>query len=161
LRLTTKTANVQLNTCGYRPYVTFSLTRGWVCRLQLLLVLASAVILGSKSRGIHDIFYCLRFEIPSTWMPRSPYFYPPGTRWPSYMPRHWVPFSSPSTTRSATVEVFEPASSSCFSSEKDAIFVKSNSSRSEPCQQQSFIVSCGAMQVKKIETIPVRDRRGL
>jgi hypothetical protein len=28
--------------------------RGWVCRLQLLLVLASAVILGSESRGTDD-----------------------------------------------------------------------------------------------------------
>jgi hypothetical protein len=27
--------------------------RGWVCRLQFLLVLASAVILGSVSRGTH------------------------------------------------------------------------------------------------------------
>jgi hypothetical protein len=32
----------QLNICGHSPYVTSSLTRGWVCRLQLLLVLASA-----------------------------------------------------------------------------------------------------------------------
>jgi hypothetical protein len=31
-----------------------SLTRGMVCRLQLLLVLASAVILGSESSGSHD-----------------------------------------------------------------------------------------------------------
>jgi hypothetical protein len=31
-----------------------SLTRGRVCRLQLLLVLASAVILGPKSRGTFD-----------------------------------------------------------------------------------------------------------
>jgi hypothetical protein len=28
--------------------------RSWVCRLQLLLVLASAVILSSESRGIHN-----------------------------------------------------------------------------------------------------------
>jgi hypothetical protein len=33
---------------------TFSLTRGRVCRLQLLLVLASAEILGSESHGTHD-----------------------------------------------------------------------------------------------------------
>jgi hypothetical protein len=33
------------------PYVTSSLTRRWVCRLQLLLVLASAVILRPVSRG--------------------------------------------------------------------------------------------------------------
>jgi hypothetical protein len=51
----------QLNTCGYSPYVTSSLTRGWVCRLQLLLGLASAVIVRSGSRMI--TFYCLRFEI--------------------------------------------------------------------------------------------------
>jgi hypothetical protein len=31
-----------------------SLTRGWVCRLKLLLVLASAVILRSETHGIHD-----------------------------------------------------------------------------------------------------------
>jgi hypothetical protein len=31
-----------------------SLMRGWVCRLQLLLALASAVILGSESRGTRD-----------------------------------------------------------------------------------------------------------
>jgi hypothetical protein len=34
-------------------YVTSSLTRGLVCRLQLLLVLASAVILRSESRRTH------------------------------------------------------------------------------------------------------------
>jgi hypothetical protein len=31
-----------------------SLTREWVCRLQLLLILASAVILVSESRGTRD-----------------------------------------------------------------------------------------------------------
>jgi hypothetical protein len=44
----------QLNTYGYGPYVTSSLTRGRVCRLQLLLVLANSVILKSESRGTHD-----------------------------------------------------------------------------------------------------------
>jgi hypothetical protein len=43
----------QLNTCGYSPYVTYSLIRGWVCHLQLLLVIVSAVILRSESRGTH------------------------------------------------------------------------------------------------------------
>jgi hypothetical protein len=41
----------QLNTCGHSPYTISSLMRRWVCHLQLLLVLASAVILGSESRG--------------------------------------------------------------------------------------------------------------
>jgi hypothetical protein len=44
----------QLNPCGHIPYVTFSLPRGWVCGLKFLLALASAVILGSGSRGTPD-----------------------------------------------------------------------------------------------------------
>jgi hypothetical protein len=45
----------QLNPCDRNPYVTSSLMRGWVCRLQLLLTLASTVILGSVSRGTHNL----------------------------------------------------------------------------------------------------------
>jgi hypothetical protein len=44
-RHTTRIFIYQLNTYEYSPYVTFSLTRAWVCRLHLLLVFASAVIL--------------------------------------------------------------------------------------------------------------------
>jgi hypothetical protein len=51
---TTSNFIFQLIICGYSPYVTSCLTRGWVCRLQLLLVLASEVILRSESRGTHD-----------------------------------------------------------------------------------------------------------
>jgi hypothetical protein len=54
MRLMTSNFIFQLNTCGYSPYVTSSLTKEWVCRLQLLLVLASAVILRSEFRGTHD-----------------------------------------------------------------------------------------------------------
>jgi hypothetical protein len=54
-----------------------------VCRLQFL-VFASAAILGSV--------YRLGFQTPLTWRDRSLYLYPPGTGWPSYTPRHWVPF---------------------------------------------------------------------
>jgi hypothetical protein len=56
------------------------------------------------------IFYCLRFETLSTWRARSPYLYLPGTGCPSYIPRYWVPFSSPPTPHRATVEVLKPAS---------------------------------------------------
>jgi hypothetical protein len=42
------------------------------------------------------IFYC------QTWRTRFPYLYPPGTGWPSCTPGHWVPFSSPLTTRRVT-----------------------------------------------------------
>jgi hypothetical protein len=79
LRHTTSIFFLQMNTCGYSPYLTSFLTRGWVCRLQLLLVLDSAVILGSKSRGTHEIFYCLKLENLQTWRARSLYSYPPGT----------------------------------------------------------------------------------
>jgi hypothetical protein len=44
----------ELNIRSNGPYVTSSLMRGWVCRLQLLLAFASAVILRSESRGTHD-----------------------------------------------------------------------------------------------------------
>jgi hypothetical protein len=42
---------------------------------------------------------------PPTWRTRSLYLCSLVTGWPSYTPRHRVPFSSPSTTRRATVEV--------------------------------------------------------
>jgi hypothetical protein len=100
---TTSIGFFRLNTCGYSPYVTSSLTRGWICRFQLMLALASAVIVGSESRETHD---CLRFDTHPTWRARSPYLYPPGTGWPGYTPRYWVPFSSSPSPHRATVEVF-------------------------------------------------------
>jgi hypothetical protein len=56
LRLTTSNFIFRLNTCRYSPYTrtTSSLTIGWVCRLQLLLVLASAVIFRSESSETDD-----------------------------------------------------------------------------------------------------------
>jgi hypothetical protein len=78
---------------------------GWVCRLQLLLALASAAILGSDSRGTHD--HILLYQFGGS--PNMEDQVPPGTGWPSFTPRHWVPFSSPPTTRRAMVEVFEAA----------------------------------------------------
>jgi hypothetical protein len=54
LRLTTSNFILWLNTCSYSPYLISSLMRAWVHRLQLLLVLASAVILRSESRRTHD-----------------------------------------------------------------------------------------------------------
>jgi hypothetical protein len=45
---------LQLKPCGYSLYVTSSLRRRLVCRLQLLLIVASGVILAAESRGAHD-----------------------------------------------------------------------------------------------------------
>jgi hypothetical protein len=68
----------QLNTCGYSPHVTSCLTRGWVCRLQLLLVLASALILRSESHGTHG--YMLMSQIRDSSNPEGqvPVFISPG-----------------------------------------------------------------------------------
>jgi hypothetical protein len=57
----------QLNTIFHSPYVTSSLTKWWVCRLQLLLVLASAVILSPSPAGLMTTFFFLRFETPPPW----------------------------------------------------------------------------------------------
>jgi hypothetical protein len=57
--------------------------------------------LGPSPAGLLTVFYCFRFETPPTWRARFPYLYPPGREWPSYTPRHRVPFSSPTTTRRA------------------------------------------------------------
>jgi hypothetical protein len=46
----------QLNTCGYSRYVTSSLTRGWVCRSQLLLVSPAQSFSGQNSAGPMTIF---------------------------------------------------------------------------------------------------------
>jgi hypothetical protein len=55
LRLTTSNFIFQLNNCDNKLYVTSSVTRGWVCCLQLLLAFVSAVILRSESRRTHDL----------------------------------------------------------------------------------------------------------
>jgi hypothetical protein len=96
----------QLNIWGISPYVTSSLTWRWVCCLQLLLVIASAVIPRSDSRGTHYRIL-LRFRTPQTLKARSSYLYLPGTGWTSYTPRHWVLLSPPPTTRRATVPLHE------------------------------------------------------
>jgi hypothetical protein len=102
-RLTTSNFIFRLNTCGHNPYVTSSLTTGWICRLQLLLGLAS------EFRGTHDyISFSQVRDSPNLEGPIPVFTYSPGTEWPSYTSRHWVPFSLPSTARRATVEVSEP-----------------------------------------------------
>jgi hypothetical protein len=101
LRLTTSNFIFQVNIFRYSPLVTFSLTRERVCSLQLLLVLASAVILRPESRGTHDhillsqIRASLNLEVQVTVFIISP--------------RHWVSFSSPPATLRAMVESFDPA----------------------------------------------------
>jgi hypothetical protein len=70
-----------------------SLTRGRVCNLlvQLLLGLARAVTVGSKSRRTHGHILLSHLRLPNL-EGQVPVFISSGTRWPSYTPGHWVPF---------------------------------------------------------------------
>jgi hypothetical protein len=45
-----------------------------------------------SAAGLMITFDGLRLETAPTWRTRSPYLYPTRTGWPSYTPRHWVPF---------------------------------------------------------------------
>jgi hypothetical protein len=57
-----------------------SLTRERVCRLQLLLVLTSAVILGSESRGTHDHILLSQIRDSSNLEDQVPVFISPRNR---------------------------------------------------------------------------------
>jgi hypothetical protein len=89
----------QLITSGNSPYVTSSLTRGWACRLQMLLVLTSEVILRSGSRGTHDHISLSQIRDSHNLDGQVPVYISPGTGWLSCTPRQWVPFSLPPTTQ--------------------------------------------------------------
>jgi hypothetical protein len=101
----------QLNPCNHSPYVTSSLTRGWVYRLQFLLAFASTVILRSEPRGTHDRVLLSQIRDFPNLEGQVPVFISPRNRVAQLYPRNWVTFSSLPTTQRATVEVFEPASS--------------------------------------------------
>jgi hypothetical protein len=92
-------------------FVVPSLTRARVCNLLLLLVLASAVLLRSESRGTQDHILLSQFlRLPQPGGPGTRIYIPQEQGGPDIPPGHWVPFPSPLTTRRATEEVFYPAS---------------------------------------------------
>jgi hypothetical protein len=92
LRPMTRIFIFQVTVCGYRAYVRSSLMRGWVCPLQLLLGLASTVILRSKSHGTNDHILpsqiqdspSLEGQVHVLLSPRNRVarLYPPGTGFP-------------------------------------------------------------------------------
>jgi hypothetical protein len=79
LRPATRIFIFQLNTFDYSPYVTSSLTIGWVCHLQLLL-LASAVILRYESRGTHDHILLPQIRESANLKGQVPVFITPRNR---------------------------------------------------------------------------------
>jgi hypothetical protein len=70
----------QLNNCGYSPIVPSSLTKVWVCCLQLLLALASAVILRSVYRGTHDYIFLSQIRDSPNLEGQVPVFISPKNR---------------------------------------------------------------------------------
>jgi hypothetical protein len=64
----------QLNTYGHSPYITSSLTRGWVCHLQLLLATASDFILSNLSQSQSQNYFTIGGLLPisSSWR-RAPW----------------------------------------------------------------------------------------
>jgi hypothetical protein len=90
-RLTTSNFIFQLNTCGYGPYVTSSLRRGWVCRLQLLLILASALILRSESRGTHDHILLSQIRDSLNLEGQIPVFISPRNKVTRLYPTEFIP----------------------------------------------------------------------
>jgi hypothetical protein len=91
-RPTTRICIFQLKTSGYSPYVTSSLWRGWVCCLQLSLVLASAVILRSESHGTHDHILLSQIRKSPNLEGQVSVFISPGTGWPGYTGSTVFPF---------------------------------------------------------------------
>jgi hypothetical protein len=92
LRLTISIFFFQLSTCGYSPYVTSSLTKGWVCCLQLLLALSSAVILRSESHGTHDHILQSQIQDPQPGGPGPHIYIPQEQGGPVIPPGSGIPF---------------------------------------------------------------------
>jgi hypothetical protein len=101
LRLTA----IQLNTCGYSPYVTSFLARGWVCRLHLLLALAIAVILRSDSYGTHDHVLLSQIRDSPNLEGKVPVFISPRNRVAKLYPQTLGSLSVAFITHRAKVEV--------------------------------------------------------
>jgi hypothetical protein len=83
---------------------------GRICRLQLLLALASA----SEFREIRDHFLLSQIRDSPNMEGQVPVFISPWNRVAQLYPQALGSFSSPPTTRRPTAEVFEPASTRGF-----------------------------------------------
>jgi hypothetical protein len=107
----------------------------------LLSAIASADILGSDSRRIYDHILLSQIRYSPNLEGQVPIFISPGTGWPGHTPRHWAPFSSPSGTRRAAVEVFEPASTRGSSSSLRRICFGHPSSTSGRTEERTLSVT--------------------
>jgi hypothetical protein len=97
----------QLRICWYGAP---SLTRGRVCRLQLMLALSSAIILSSDSRGTHDHILLSQIRDSPYLEDQVPVFISPRNRVAQLYLQALGSIFVACTTHRATVEVFDPAS---------------------------------------------------
>jgi hypothetical protein len=111
-----RSAFFQLNLCSHSPYVTSCLTRGWVCSLELLLTLASAVILRSVSRWTLDHILLSQIRDSLSLEDQVPVFISPRNRVSQFYPQARGSIFFDFYDSQGFVEVFEPASTreSCF-----------------------------------------------
>jgi hypothetical protein len=87
---------------AYKIFIIVRHLRVWCCgalsderkalQFTVLLVLASAVIFGSQSRGIRDNILLSQVQDFPNLEGQVPVLYPPGTGWPSYTPSIVFPF---------------------------------------------------------------------
>jgi hypothetical protein len=89
--------------------------KGLACRLKFLLVLASAVILTSETRGYHNHILLSQIRDSPNLEGKVHVFMSPRKRVAQLYPQALVPFLSSPTSRRATVEVFDPASTRNYS----------------------------------------------
>jgi hypothetical protein len=82
---------------------------GSASRLQLLIVVASEFVLGSKPRGTHYHILLSQIRKFSNLEGQVPVFISPRNRVAQLYPRHCVLLSSSPMTSRDTVEVIEPA----------------------------------------------------
>jgi hypothetical protein len=82
-----------------------SVERGWVCCLQLLLVVMSAVILGSESHRTHDHILVSQIQDSPNLEAQVPVFIFPRNRLAQLCLQALL---LPPPTRRAMMEVFEP-----------------------------------------------------
>jgi hypothetical protein len=102
----------QLRVCYF---VAPSLTRGRVCNLLLLLVIASAVLLGSQSRGTHDDILLSQFlRLPQPGGPGPRIYIPQEQGGPVIPPGTGFPLCRLLRLAGNAVEVLFPASTWAF-----------------------------------------------
>jgi hypothetical protein len=131
--ITATTANIHFSQ--------FSLAVAW-WRLPMTdfhLPLCSSIL--RVPRNSWRLLYCLSCETPLNLEDQFPKFISPRNRVTSYTPRQWAPFSSPPTTRTDMVEVFEPANQFVLASSPLRLTARMFFFPSNSCGHSPYIIS--------------------